>query len=355
MRSPPHLAGRSAGPPPRGEGGTILSVQYLRGAAALLVVFYHVLQWRSGGFEIGRCGVDIFFVISGFIMWRITSEGDEARPGLFLWRRATRIVPAYWVATLTLAAIALAWPAFLPKVKPQPEHMLLSLAFIPHLDPSGLPFPLLAPGWTLSYEAGFYLIFAAALLTPRRLRAGIVIAALGFIVVAGIALNDPVYVLGANPLVLEFAFGLLIGVLAEARLAPGPGLSAALFIIGAAALAICGLAGWRSEAWRFLVWGVPAAAVVAGAIGLESRHGAPRIGLLLGLGDASYSIYLFHPIAVAAAARAIGEWKALFIPAGLAAAVLAGLAGRVLIEKPAMRWLRQRHAGTGLPAPAGSR
>ncbi|HEY1447080.1 MAG TPA: acyltransferase, partial [Caulobacteraceae bacterium] len=192
----------------------LVSIQYLRAAAALGVVAFHALQWRDGGFNLGRAGVDLFFVISGVIMWRVTGA-REARPAQFLWRRLTRVAPLYWLVTLIMAVLAALWPTFLTNVHPGLGHLLLSLAFIPHLDPRGLPFPLLPLGWTLNYEAVFYLVFAAALFAPRRAQAWIVAAALFGIVAAGLILNDPVYVLGANPLLWEFAAGLAMANLAD--------------------------------------------------------------------------------------------------------------------------------------------
>ncbi|MEO8813443.1 MAG: acyltransferase, partial [Caulobacteraceae bacterium] len=189
---------------------TLLSIQYLRAAAALAVVAYHALQWRTGGFDVGRAGVDVFFVISGVIMWTVTS-GRRLAPGAFLWRRLTRVAPAYWAVSLAVFAIAAAWPKFLPQVLPGWGHLALSLAFVPHLDPKGLPFPTLPPGWTLDYEAIFYLVFAGALLAAERLRAWLVTGALAAIVAAGFLLTDPVYILGANPMLLQFAAGVWIG------------------------------------------------------------------------------------------------------------------------------------------------
>ncbi len=320
---------------------TIISIQYLRAAAALAVVIYHILQWRSGGFEEGRAGVDVFFVISGVIMWRIT-ERRETTPGVFLWRRLTRVAPAYWFATLLLAAIALTWPGFLPKVRPQWGHLALSLAFIPHLDPLGLPFPLLAPGWTLSYEAVFYLVFAAALIAPPASRAIWVTSALAAIVVAGFVLPDPIYMLGANPMLLEFAAGVWLGKASAERALPGQAWGWALLAAGLAALTVMGLADWRSELWRPLLWGVPATMIVAGALSLEAGRGVPSSKPLLVLGDASYSIYLFHPLAIAAVAHglgATGPW--IFAPLAFAAAVAVGLVARASIERPAIAICRR--------------
>ncbi len=329
----------------------VLSVQYLRAAAAISVVVFHVLQWMNGGLEVARAGVDVFFVISGFIIWTVTADGWQSA-GVFLWRRASRVVPAYWIATLLLAAIVLVWPPFLPKVDPRWGHLLLSLAFIPHLDPDGFPFPLLAPGWTLSYEAAFYLIFAACLAAPLASRARAATAALTGVVAIGFFFSDPAYILLANPLLFEFAAGMWIGVAAGAARLPRAVGSGLLLLAGLAAFGIYGATAWRDEAWRALTWGVPAAMIVAGAVGLEMRLGCFRSLALKRLGDASYSIYLFHPIAVAAVAHTLGYGQPwLFIPAALAAAILAGLAGRARIERPLIAFLRR--SSTRKPLPAG--
>jgi len=323
----------------KGSNQTLLSIQYLRGLAALAVVGYHALQWTGGGFEVGRAGVDVFFVISGLIMWTVTA-GREVSPGAFLWRRITRVAPAYWLASLTVAAAAVLWPAFLPQVRPGWGHLGLSLAFIPHLDPAGLPFPMLPPGWTLTYEAGFYLIFAAALLAPERWRLAVLALGLGAVSGAGFIWRDA-YPLGANPLMLEFLAGVCLGWLAQRRLLPGRGVGWLMLGAGVAAFAGMEAAGWVNELWRPLVWGLPALLIVAGAVTLETAGAIPRSRAMQSLGDASYSIYLWHLPAAALVAHALGtvhSWP--FVLAALAASIAAGLAGRALIEKPLTTWLR---------------
>jgi len=328
----------------------LLSIQYLRAAAVLGVVAFHAFQWRTGGFNVGRSGVDVFFVISGVIMWRVTGA-REGRPGPFLWRRITRVAPLYWVVTLALAGVAALWPAFLPNVHPGPGHLLLSLAFIPHLDPVGLPFPLLPPGWTLDYEAMFYLAFAAALFAPRRRQAWIVCAALFLIVAAGLILDDPVYILGANPLLWEFAAGLAVANLAEMGALPGRRAGWALIAAGLAALAVPALLKLFSELSRPFIWGVPAALIVAGALAVEESGGVPKLAAMTLMGDASYALYLVHLPAQALVAHTLGTANGwLFIPAAFAASIGTGLACHRWVEKPliagarsaASRWGPQR-------------
>ena len=318
----------------------LASIQYLRAAAALAIVAFHALQWRAGGFNVGRAGVDLFFVISGVIMWRVTGA-RESRPAQGLWRRITRVAPLYWLITLIVAGVAALSPMFLTNIHPDLGHLLLSLAFIPHIDPKGLPFPLLPLGWTLNYEAVFYLVFAAALFAPRRAQAWIVGAALFAIVAAGVILTDPVYILGANPLMFEFAGGLAVANLADMGALPGRRGGWALIAAGLAGLAIPALLGAFSELGRPFIWGIPAAAIVAGALAIEQDGGVPNWPALMLLGDASYALYLIHQPAQALVAHTLGysnTW--LFIPVALIASIAAGVACHRLVELPLIRLAR---------------
>ncbi len=327
------------------------SLQYLRALAALAVAAYHARQWSGGGFDIGRAGVDVFFVISGVIMWRV-AKGPEARAPVFLWRRMTRVAPLYWLVTLVVAAVALAWPDFMPNVHLSWTHLALSLAFLPHLDPRGLPFPVLPAGWTLTYEAIFYLAFAGALLVPIERRAAVAAAGLFGLVGAGLMLDYPAYYLGANPMLLEFAAGVGLANMADISALPSRVTSLALIAVAVAAFALPALLGVFSEVWRPLIWGAPAAVLVAGALSLELQGGIGRWPVLERLGDASYSLYVVHAPIIALVAHAVGSGhpRLLFILA-LAASVAAGLACHLWIETPLIAGARGIGRRRGL-APA---
>lgn len=326
----------------------LLSIQYLRAVAALTVVVYHALQWRTGGFDVGRAGVDVFFVISGVIMWTVTA-GRAVSPIAFLWRRVTRVAPLYWLASLAVAAIALAWPGFLPQVLADWRHLALSLAFIPHLDPRGRPFPLLPPGWSLNYEAVFYLVFALALAGPAHRRAWTVTVGLIAIVAAGFLATVPIYILGANPMLLQFAAGLWLGVAHARRRLPSRPWGYGLILLALAGFALVQRSGLFTELWRPMLWGLPACLLVAGALTLEQAGGVPDWPWIRRLGDASYAIYLLHLPAVALVAHLVGPQRLwLFLPLAAAASVVAGLAGRAIAEKPLLDLLR------ALPRPTRS-
>jgi len=331
------------------------SIQYLRALAALAVVGFHACQWRNGGFDLGRAGVDVFFVISGVIMWRVTISRESA-PAVFIWRRFTRVAPLYWLITVALAAVAVAWPAFLPNVHPAWGHLGLSLAFIPHLDPAGLPFPLLPPGWSLNYEAVFYGVFAASLFAPRRLRVAVVAGALTAIALFGLLLYQPAYFLGANPMLLEFAAGVALADLAESIRRPGRSFGLGLIGVGLAGYVVPAALGGFSELWRPLLWGAPAACIVAGALYLESCSAVPHWPWLNRLGDASYSIYLIHLPATALVAHSLGVSNGwLFFPAAFATSIGAGLACHIWVERPLIAFLRRAPAALAWvrAAPAG--
>jgi exopolysaccharide production protein ExoZ len=364
-------------------GQTLFAIQYLRGGAALAVCAYHALQWCDGGFDVGRAGVDVFFVISGVIMWRITS-GAPPRAVAFLWRRFTRVAPLYWAATLLVAAIAEVWPAFLPEVRPGLGHLVLSLAFIPHLDPRGLPFPTLPPGWTLDYEMIFYLVVGASLALGLR-RARLVCGALFVIVVLGFLFPDSAYFLGANPMLLQFAAGVGLAEAGARGLLPRRPVGFGLLAGGLLLFAMVQLGGLFSELWRPLVWGVPATLLVAGALAIEldgprpplervafvrnqpgalqraqepkdrarfsvfadstKTHralGGPLHRALMKLGDASFALYLFHLPATAVIAHTLGyRHEVAFLVASMGVSVAAGLAVHAWIERPLLAWLRR--------------
>ena len=144
----------------------LASIQILRAAAALSVTLFHAGQWSHLDCAVGAAGVDVFFVISGFVLWT-ACEARPQSPAAFLLARVGRILPLYWIVTLAVAAVAIAAPMAVPIVLPDLRHMVLSLLLLPHTDPAGGPFPLLPTGWTLTYEAFFYLVMALALAAPR--------------------------------------------------------------------------------------------------------------------------------------------------------------------------------------------
>jgi exopolysaccharide production protein ExoZ len=343
--------------PQAGRGGELIGIQYLRALAALMVVVFHLdLQLvglgRAVTLPVGMAGgVDIFFVISGTIMW-ITTCHRPPSPMRFMVRRIVRVVPLYWAVTLFTAGVLLIAPGLLRTGRLDEAHVIASLLFVPWPSPA-LPglFPLVVPGWTLNYEMAFYLLFALCLPFAVRTRVMLVLAVLLAAVALGrLVAPGPLSPLAfyTAPVVLEFGCGVLLGWLwtRTVSLRRVPAVIAALLIVGGLATM---LILPESADRRFLYWGLPATAIVAGMLAVEAQAVMPRWRLPLLLGTASYSLYLTHPIVLSAATQVLrrtgltGSGAVLaYIVATLAACCIVAIVTWRVIEVPAMRLLRRR-------------
>src|SRR5262245_37349739 len=134
----------------------LYSIQYLRAIAATMVAAYHAsLELPAGsalhGLLKGQAGVDIFFVISGFLMWQTTSRPVPPSPSEFMRKRLRRIVPLYWIVTLAMFVMPAISGTIAGSTVYDPMHLVASLLFIPYpypADPSAY-FPVYVPGWTI--------------------------------------------------------------------------------------------------------------------------------------------------------------------------------------------------------------
>jgi exopolysaccharide production protein ExoZ len=328
----------------------LINLQVLRFAAAALVVHAHAVDLSQhlgatppvlarGWLEnFGAAGVDVFFVISGLIITRTAGRARSATR--FAWSRFWRVAPLYWLATLPWIAIkagALTVPA-----------LVASFAFWPAAGHEVVA-PVLGVGWTLCFEMLFYAVVALILASGRR-RSAILLALTAY--TAGWLLRErtgaPAFQFLGNPIILEFLMGAAAAVLAP-RVGRRTGAALlALGLLGFAAGLVFGF-GQISElggvitgalsAPRALIWGVPAMLVVLGAVALEPKGepGPIREGLAR-LGDASYALYLIHPLALLAAGAVLAGVKGLsgdiVILAALVACPLLGLAVHRWIERP---------------------
>ncbi|MBW0017013.1 MAG: acyltransferase [Mycobacterium sp.] len=327
------------------------SIQYLRAVAALLVASYHVMHhWLPqyhARYDVLTSGVDIFFVISGFVMWGVTA-GREGGSWLFFSKRLKRIVPLYWIVTTAMLAIVLIKPALL-NTRFNIAHVVASYLFIPwHHPVSGEFRPLLIPGWTLNYEMLFYVIFALILFMPMRFRLRAVVGVLVGIVALGSITHPTIGQLAfyTDPIMLEFAMGVCLGAAVTAqRRVPAP-VAAAAALVGVGLLIASAFTGFLTD--RGLIWGIPATLVVAGCVFLERETGAWLARLPLLLGDASYSIYLVHMSTALAVFQVWRKVDALHNPVGMVAtmivALLASAGAGVLVywivERPIVRHFR---------------
>jgi len=337
----------------------LVQLQYVRGIAALLVVYFHsVLQWRhvDPGSEFalplfGEIGVDLFFVLSGFVMWLTTADRDMS-PVEFYKRRIERIVPLYWVLTVLAAGIAFAFPEHLKSTVFDLPHVLASLFFVPWLNPANtggnLITPVIIPGWTLNYEMYFYLIFGGFLLVSKSVRLwGLLLLFLAvYLGIEMFGLQSVAARFYGNAIVFEFLAGVLIGGLfLRQRTLPQIG---ALLLLPVATLATVGLDIWKPEWPRLVSAGLPAALIILCLVSID--FGKIRESRFLHLlGDASYSLYLTHVFTLVAvriafmapplAALANGP---VFLLSCMAASVLVALISYWAFEKPVADYFKKR-------------
>ena len=286
-------------------------IQALRGLAAGLVLVEHTVNAISTRY-LGIApidsplsifpfpvGVDIFFVISGFII-AYSSRSLYGQPGAwrqFALRRSARVVPLYWLTTsfMIVAFIAIGSRAWSDASW---WSVAASYLFLPAANAEGLVYPILTVGWTLNYEMAFYVLFAMALVFTERVALSVVVGLLVLLAALG-ALAQPVALaprFWTSPIILEFAAGIGLYWLYRTGNLSLP--SGARSFLAIAAVSCLALATADPGAWRWLVWGGPATLLVAAALGTGTVHGAMATGIRRA-GDWSYGIYLAHvPIAM---------------------------------------------------------
>lgn len=324
-------------------------LQMLRGVAATLVVLFHlqaaavheghdpgILAWFKGG----EFGVDVFFVLSGFVIFHAVQGRQDRGAGWFLRQRFWRIVPPYW-AVLALTLLAMAALAVLRgdwSEWPTATRIVISGLLLP------LPDQVMAVAWTLTVEGMFYLLFAATFF--RFGARGAIIALIVWALVTQLLLLAPYSLPDWMGLILysgviEFLFGGLI--------------------------ALAHAAGWRRGAVPAVIVGsLGLAAVVAGIVpadwGREWVAGLPSALLVYGLaagnwrvpqwtmvwGEASYLLYLVHLLVFSIAGTllrmaGIEPYGSLAAMLGLGALSIAvSVAGTVWVERPYRAWTKGR-------------
>jgi exopolysaccharide production protein ExoZ len=333
----------------------LLSIQILRFFAAAAVVAFHAwgvapnygVTLPEGVVSYllarGGHGVDLFFVISGFIIYYATQGSDgRARltPADFLRRRVERIVPLYFIVIFTVTVLALTMPDLFGEPGwYTPRHILKSLAFIAFTDGN---VPVVYVGWSLEYEMYFYLAVALLMALTRAPWRNVVVifsslAIIGLIPGVTAALGPHAFF--TDPLILEFTLGVIVGHVFVTRRIDG-------WMVVAAACAFTALLAMAPDS-RAIWAGLPAACLVAGGAELSRvRMDASWLEHALArLGDASYSIYLAQVQTVSFAAKLITDAVPAISPLLLIAAISAivvalGLLLNIAVERPLLRLCR---------------
>jgi exopolysaccharide production protein ExoZ len=303
------------------------SIQVLRGFAAMLVVYHHSINYEEYSnnnsmqqtffylSNFGCIGVDLFFVISGFIITFSTKEYKGFQDGfIFLEKRFIRINPIYYLATIALLAIFLVkyFSGFSKfSLDGIPLQLVNTIFIFPIMTDASSFDPLLFVGWTLSFEWLFYILFVLTIIL--KLKAKIFLPLLMFFLVTlGIILKPDDFRLSflVNPIMLEFILGILIFIIFDSFQIIPVRVGFIFLLLGASLYLFMIFKGYGNVYYhrntiegnlsliRFIVWGVPSAFIVAGSVFLEKSSKVNYIWnnkYLLLIGNASYSIYLIHP------------------------------------------------------------
>jgi len=337
----------------------IRSIQWLRGIAALAVVMLHASEVLVkynvtvpilSGLKFGGWGVDLFFVISGFIMVFIVrdSTGKLSDTRNFWLRRLVRIAPPYWIFMSIVVVISIVAPRF-TEYKPSVDHILASYLFIPWTDLRGIVAPPLRIGWSLNYEAYFYLVFGLMFLLPARQRLGTLI----FWAIASVLMGycwtpeNPLLKMITDTRLLEFVSGAVIGHLwMRGKVLPLP---LAIVALTGGAILICIGDIYANHLPPALSLGIAATMIVSGAVGIESRHGDTfQWAFPKKLGDWSYAIYLTHILTLGIFGRVLIALKldqhfsaTLVLFLAICAATMVGWFVYRFIERPMHAWMDQ--------------
>lgn len=303
-------------------------LELLRFLAALAVVFYHIPS-----IGVGHFGVDIFFVISGFVMMLSTSNASSQ----FLLKRVIRIVPLYWLATLGVFTIALVAPNVLRSTDASLIDLTKSLMFIP-FDKNGVGHqPVLAVGWTLNYEMYFYALFALSCLISPRFR--------GLTAVSFVVLN--IFLLGSfdnfiskiysDLIVLEFGLGIALYLILNKNKFQAFGV---IGLIGIGALFNF------EDGHRLFLFGLPSVFLVLVAVLCSDI--LPNSSIVHLLGGSSYSLYLCHSYVIRVFDRLV-DWFSSENTLLAVSAILISSIGSIIVavllfkyfENPILNYLRR--------------
>lgn len=336
----------------RNAAGRLGSIEACRGIAATAVVLYHAARhvdkvhavpWLRDTLQFGHAGVDLFFVISGFIILYVHYRDIDtpARLPHYLGRRLTRVMPTYWVALALTIILASGGHAGLPTL---PDFVWSAT-----LAPSGHPL-ILGIAWTLRYELVFYAIFAL-LIVNRTI--GLAVMSMWLIAVMALALMQTPLTGALGQLTGAFNLEFFLGMAVAYKLRNGSiGMPLAWLMAGVtlfiltASIEDSGLLDGYADYSR-LAYGLPSAMIILGAAeaGRQGKLAVPAP--LRVLGSASYSIYLFQFVFIGVCWQAwlragLDRWT----PHTTSFPILAGagLVGGILmsrwVEHPLIRFAR---------------
>lgn len=282
------------------NSGQIYCLQLMRAIAATSVVYLHTFTLPLRG----SFGLDLFFVISGFVMCMII-ERTIPTPLEFFMKRLTRIVPLYWMFTTAVLAVAWTAPHLMGTTVANFDNYLKSLLFMPHFRQDGQLFPVLMPGWTLNFEMLFYFLICTALMLYRRHFVALV--SLVLVMIYGLGYFYPAASVGRvffhDSLWLEFVLGMACFRLFRHHLIRAVPKIIYVLVLMVSATVLVYFENWVD---RFISAGLPCFLILLSALQFEeclkSMHSS-FLRFLVHIGDASYATYLSHMFVIGAVER----------------------------------------------------
>ncbi|MFJ6412488.1 acyltransferase family protein [Terribacillus saccharophilus] len=329
---------------------SLKSLQVVRAGAIILVVLHHVynllLNYHNidspifSPFKYGDMGVDLFFVLSGFIIFYVHQKdfGNKSIFKRYAYKRITRIIPLYWMVTVVFLCFVMFDRSII--------HIINSFLLIPSSEQ-----PVVGVAWSLQHELLFYLIFGLLILNKKIFMPFVVIWTMLMLItfIFSIEFSNAMLALIFSPLNLEFLFGCAVAYIYMKK--PFADLSI-LALIGS--IYIMGMWIYQMftnvEINHVISWGIPAALLILGLVNLEEKGKFSAPKLLVYLGDASYSIYLIHVTIILIFEKLmirIGLYEfPLVIQLIAVVASIASITGGCLlyniVEKPSQRFFRSK-------------
>ncbi len=340
-------------------------LQGLRAFAAIIVMIGHIKHevvmvsaklgqdvpvWTSLKLPY-NAGVDIFFVLSGFLMV-YTSQNLYGQKGAwitFLKKRFQRIVPLYWFYTTLMIIVMLLLPRAFDTAQASINDFIQSYLFIPHERPAGGIKPVLSLGWTLNYEMFFYAVFAGLLFLSRHSLTAIMTVIFAGMAVVHYFLPEMMSIpyFWTRPIILEFVMGMIIAnlylsnlhfskvmvfplittaaftfffmpysiTILDLNIYRLPNISMAILLIGG--LTLCkGVDQWKSPKW------------------------------LKALGDSSYTLYLAHPFGIGVVALLVAQFnlgQGMHVILSFSSCIVGSYIAYLVIEKNIIGYFKGKH------------
>ena len=339
-------------------------IQVIRGIAATIVILVHVssstlvyfkTEWLYDIFKVGWNGVDIFFVLSGFIITFIHFDDLVKKQNIkqFFIKRFNRIYPIFWVVNTVAVGL-------LVLTKKYTMHNLFSWFTLKSylLLSTDVPLLPLRVAWSLCYEVLFYLVFGVCIILGFRISkivwaAWLVLIAAYYLFVQRI--SPPVVL---NPFILEFLMGCVVGYIFRlitvdnSKFVSLQNNAIALIVLGiilfTAMWAVSYLTdyGQKNDIESRVFYGLSASFIILGAAITDYKKPVKIPALLLLIGDASYVIYLTHFLILAFVFKIASSVLKQHNSSGIVflvgvfaiiVALVCGIICHIFIEKPLLK------------------